>query len=72
MNAEKFPIIDPLQTGHTKADKILEQREKEALEKEVDRYAEEERLAKEERQKDLDELYGDKDVMGDIFPSWDK
>lgn len=72
MNVEKFPIIDPLQAGHAKADKILEKQAKEALDQEADRYAEEERLAKEERQKDLDDLYGDKDVMGDIFPSWDK
>lgn len=69
---EKNPIIDPLTTGHNKADRELEQEKTRELERRADQVAEEERAAAEERQKDLDDTYADSDVMSDIFPSWKK
>jgi len=80
----KEPMIDPLARGHVQADKKIEQEKRKNLEMEADRRAkdekeeekldrEEEQLARDARQKELDELYGeDKDVMSDIFPSWQK
>jgi len=70
----KEPVI-PSAAGHEQAGQKLSEEKIKALEDEADRVAEAEKeeaaLAEEARKKELDELYSDdKDVMTDIFPSW--
>jgi uncharacterized protein YhaN len=53
-----------LEAAHDAANKIDERRREEEESRLADLVAEQERIDKE----DLDRLYNDKDVMGDIFP----
>lgn len=57
MFSEKFPIIDPLVSGHAAADKVLEKKKQQELEAEVDRAAAIEKQLKEQEKQDMEEVY---------------
>jgi hypothetical protein len=57
MFSEKFPKIDPLVSGHSAADKILEKQKQQELEAEVDRVAAIDQELKEQEKREKEELY---------------
>lgn len=57
MFKENFPIIDPLASGHSAADKVLEKQKIKALENEADLVTSIEKSIKEEEKKNLEEIY---------------
>lgn len=57
MFSEKFPIIDPLVSGHAAADKILEKEKRQQLEAEVDRAAAIEQQQKAQEKQDREDIY---------------